>query len=107
MHEAGPLEHPGTRVTDSRPQEELKADLRTKSDAQVILRSTVEIDHVANIQAQAERTPKSFNTGSRINRELRVPIVTVSNKGILICGHADVEPGAELRASIWARKQPS
>src|SRR5438552_19131290 len=90
MHEAGPLEHPGARVTDSRPQEELKADLRTKCDAQVILRSTVEIDHVANIQAQAERTPKSFNTGSRINRELRVPIGSTSERtreagtGILI-----------------------
>lgn len=95
MHEAGPLEHPGTRVTDSRPQEELKADLRTKSDAQVILRSTVEIDHVANIQAQAERAPKSFNTGSRINRELSVP-VGYTSQSTLKTGNGILIRGAEI-----------
>jgi len=49
----------------------LKTDLRPKGHAQIVEGAFTEIDFVASLKTQSERTPEAFDTSTRINRKVR------------------------------------
>src|ERR1700758_4523645 len=51
-----------------------EAERRPKRHTQIILRAIVEVDVVASLEAQADRSPKAFQTSAGINSKLRIPV---------------------------------
>jgi hypothetical protein len=51
----------------------LESEGRTEGYLEVIMRSVIEVDFVARLKTQSDRTPETFDTAARVHGEASVP----------------------------------